>query len=64
MSSCQDNGCLEALEGDHINIYAVRFCMSVIDDETCSLAIHDTHKCLDTLTTLVFVPHVIQHVCR
>lgn len=30
------------LEGDHMNIYAVRFCVSVIDDETCSLAIHDT----------------------
>lgn len=53
MISCQDNGCLEALERVHINIYAVRFCMSAVDDEACTLAIHAcTHK--DTLTSLVF----------
>lgn len=28
--SCQDNGCLEAVEGDHINIYALRFCLSLM----------------------------------
>lgn len=40
-----------------MNIYAVRCLheMSAIDDETCSLAVHDAHECLDALTTLVLL---------